>query len=139
MKKYEFLEHTADAKFRAYGRTLEGAFKNAALATFAIMTDITKIKPKIEQVIEVTSRNKEALLYDFLAELLFLMDTEGFLLGKVKSLKITHNLTYSLKAVVLGDNADNYEVFTAIKAVTYNDMFIKEEENKVTIQVVHDL
>mgnify|MGYP006451174011 FL=1 len=39
MKNYEFLEHTADEKFRAYGKTLEEAFINAALATAKIMTD----------------------------------------------------------------------------------------------------
>ncbi len=36
-KKYEFLYHIADAKFRAYGSTMEEAFENAALAMFNVM------------------------------------------------------------------------------------------------------
>ncbi len=31
MQKINFLEHTADVKFEAYGKTLEEAFENAAL------------------------------------------------------------------------------------------------------------
>ncbi len=136
MKKYEFLEHTADEKFRAYGKTLEEAFINAALATAKIMTD-DKIKPVIEKKIEIKVNTKEKLLYQFLEELLFFVDTEGFILSKVKDLVIKDNFT--LTATFLGDSAENYEIKAHIKAVTYNDMFIKEEENLVTIQVVHDL
>ena len=140
MKKFEFLEHTADAKFIAYGKNLEEAFANAALASFALMTDISKINPIIEKKVEVNSKRKESLLYDFLESLIILIDTEGFMLGIVKELKITSSSKgFSLMATLLGDNADSYEVHTYIKAVTYSDMFIKEEKNLVTVQVVHDI
>lgn len=139
-KKFKFLPHTADAKFIAYGKNLEEAFSNAALATFSIITDIAKIKPKFERNIAITSKKKESLLYDFLEQLIFLIDTEGFLLSKVKKLDISKkDNTFKLNADLLGDNADNYEVYGAIKAVTYNDMFIKEEKDLVKIQVVHDI
>ena len=44
MVKFKFLEHTADAKFQAYGKNMEEAFSNAALAMFSIITDTKKIK-----------------------------------------------------------------------------------------------
>ena len=50
-EKYKFLEHTADAKFQAFGATLEEAFSNAALAMFSVMTEPEKIKPKLEREI----------------------------------------------------------------------------------------
>jgi SHS2 domain-containing protein len=37
MERYRFLRHTADAKFQAFGTTLEEAFINAALATASLM------------------------------------------------------------------------------------------------------
>ncbi len=139
-KKYEFFDHTADAKFRAYGKTLEEAFANAALATTAIMTDIKKIQKKTKRNMKIESKTKEALLYDFLEELLFYLDTEGFLLSKVTQIKITNKDNYILEAELEGDYAERgYDVRTAIKAVTYNDMKIEEKDNLVTIQVVHDL
>jgi SHS2 domain-containing protein len=40
---YEYLEHTADAQFIAYGQTLDEAFVNAARATFALIVDPGKV------------------------------------------------------------------------------------------------
>ena len=133
--KYTFLPHTADVKFQAYGKTLAEAFINSALATRKVMTE-DNIKEVEEKTFTVTATKKETLLYEFLEHLLFLVDTEGFILSEIKSLTIKDNV---LTATITGDNADNYEIQTHIKAVTYSDMFIKEEENQVTIQVVHDI
>ena len=140
VKKYEFLPHTADAQFRAYGRTQDEAFANAALATYTIITDISKVKPKITKSVAIHSRAKDSLLYDFIGELLFLTDTEAFLVCKVDKLTIrVSDAGYTLTAKVLGDTADAYEIKTQIKAVTYNDMFIKEEKGRWIIQVVVDI
>lgn len=137
--KYEFLEHTADVKFRAYGKTLEEAFINAALATAKAMTEDT-IQPKIEKQIEVEAKKKESLLYEFLEELLFLVDTEAFILSEVKELSIKdEDEKFILTATLLGDEADKYDISTHIKAVTYSEMLIEEKEDNVTIQVVHDI
>lgn len=134
MVKFEFFEHTADVKFRAYGKDLEEAFSNAALATFQVMTDIAKVKEVEEKEIFVKSSSNQALLFDFIDELIFLLDTEGFLLSKVLKLTITND---ELHAVIIGDNADNYEVHTYVKAPTYNEMEINKDP--IWVQVVLDL
>ncbi len=137
MKPYKFLPHTADTKFRAYGKTLEEAFKNSAYAMTDVITDHKKIKQTTEKTFEVKSENKEALLYDFLEQFLILLDSEGFLLNKITELTITnHNLT----AKVAGDtHPENYEIHTHIKAVTYQEMFIKKEKEGYVIQVIVDI
>lgn len=135
--QYKFLPHTADVKFQAFGKTLEEAFQNCAYALTETITDYKKIKPKKEKTIEIKSENQESLLYDFLEQFLILLDTEGFLLNKIKSLKITKN---QLKATVIGDtHPENYEIDTTIKAVTYQEMFIKKEKGQYIIQVILDL
>ena len=45
-KKFEFLEHTADIKFRAFGKTLEEVFENSALAVSSIYSKEKKISLK---------------------------------------------------------------------------------------------
>jgi SHS2 domain-containing protein len=138
--KYEFLPHTADVKFRAYGKSLEEAFSNAALALTEVIVEPSKIKAKVEKEIEVESEDEKALLYDFLEQFLFLLDTEGFLLHEVKRLKIEKKEDYVLKAVVVGDSElEEYETETHIKAVTYQEMEIKKERNRFILQVVLDL
>jgi len=139
MEKYKYFDHTADAKFQAYGSNLEEAFENSALALIGIITDVSKVKPKIMKTITVEARNEQALLFDFLEEFIFLLDTKGFLLSQITSLKISSQEGFLLEAEVLGDNAKEHEIFTAIKAITYNEMFINKEKNLVTIQVVPDI
>ena len=89
MAKYKFLPHTADVKFRAYGKSLEEAFSNAALALTSVITDPSKVEAKVEKKISVSSEDEKALLYDFLEQFLILLDSEGFLLNSVKELKIS--------------------------------------------------
>jgi len=91
MKKFKFLEHTADVKFQSYGKTLEEAFENSALALQEVMTKKIKIKPIIKKKIEVWGRDKEALLYNFLEEFLFLLDSENFVLSKINKISIITN------------------------------------------------
>lgn len=149
MKPYLFLPHTADTKFQAFGKTLEEAFQNAAYALTDVMTDHLKVKPNTEKTIKIESESEESLLYDFLEQFLILLDSKSFLLHKIKDLKITEqkkiteqNKTKKLKltAKLLGDtHPENYEIITSIKAITYQEMFIKKEAGKVTIQVVPDI
>ena len=140
-KRFEFLEHTADAKFQAYGKSMEEAFSNAALAMFSIITDTKKIKKNIKKGIESKGHDLKSLLYNFLEELLFLIDTEHFLLNHIEELTIhKKEKEYFLEAIVVGDRySKQYKTTGDIKAVTYNEMEIKEEKGKVMVQVVVDI
>jgi len=138
MDKFKYLEHTADIKFQAFGKTLEEAFKNAALATFKAMYD-GKVKEKKKIKFKVSGKDPEALLYNFLEEILFYFDSEGFMPGKIKNLKIIKKKGYALSAEVSGDNIKDYETHTHIKAVTYSEMFIKKVKDKWIVQVVLDV
>jgi SHS2 domain-containing protein len=144
--KYEFLDHTADAKFRAYGDSLKVAFENAALAMFSILINPDKVSLQVQHNISISAKAKESLLYDFLEELLFLLDTEGFVLSKVENLKLgVSSNDFNLSCIVHGDSFKNYGTITGnVKSVTYNDMLIdeefsKEKDKKIMLQVVVDL
>jgi len=138
--KYRFLPHTADVKFQAYGKSLEEAFSNAALALTKVITDPVKVKAKIAKTIEVESEDEKALLYDFLEQFLILLDSEGFLLNSVKSIKIEHKNGFKLKAEIAGDtDIGRYETEKSIKAVTYQEMEIKKEKDRFIVQVVLDI
>jgi len=133
-KKFKFLEHTADIKFQAFGSSLEKAFENSALAMFNSMYS-GKVKRKIRKKISVSGKDSESLLYNFLEELLFLLDAKNFFLAACK-VKISGN---KIEAELFGDNAKNYNIELDVKAVTYNSMFVRKEKNKFTCQVVLDV
>ena len=137
---YEYLDHTADLKIRAYGKTLEEAFVNVALGAFNFMTDTSKIKKQEEHKISMKAKRIESFLYDFMEELLFLLDTKGFLISGFKNVKIKQEKdNFSLQCVALGDNYKNYAVKGDIKAVTYSEMSISKEEDRFVVQVVFDI
>ena len=54
----------------------------------------------------------------------FSIETKEFLLGNV-NVKISRDKK-SLECEAVGDKAKNYEIQTHIKAVTYNEMFVKK-------------
>jgi SHS2 domain-containing protein len=141
MPGYEFLPHTGDTKFRAHGRSLEEAFAHAALAVTAVITDPEEIEPVEEKTIRIESEDKHALLYDFLEQFLILLDSEDFLLHSVASLQIERkNGMFRLNAEIVGDtDLTKYRTETHIKAVTYQEMEIKEEDDGYMLQVVLDI
>lgn len=135
-KKFKFLEHTADVKFQAFGRNSEEVFENSALALKDAISGKIKVKGKKEKTINVEGGDYESLLYNFLEEIIYLLDAENFLISKIEKIKITE---LKLKAVILGDKAEDYKFTNSVKAVTYNDMFVQEKNGKWTSQVVLDV
>lgn len=135
VKKFEFFEHTADVKFRAYGTSLEKAFENAALALKQVINE-KKVKPSIRKKIKIKAKDLKSLLYHFLEEFLFLFDSENFLLSKVKvKIKIKEMM---LEAETFGDK-DSFINEGGVKAITYNEMEIGKEKNINYVQVVIDV
>ena len=134
--KFKFLEHTADIKFQAFGKNIEEAFGNSALAMFNSMYD-GKVKERKSFKINVKGKDFESLMYNFLEELLFLFDSENFFMSKIKNIKITKD--FKLSAEVSGDEAENYQIHIDVKAITYNEMFVKKQGDKFIAQVVLDV
>jgi SHS2 domain-containing protein len=139
MKKYEFLEHTADVKFRSYGKSLENAFLNAGSALKEVIVEDKKIKDVKEKSFFVSGSDKKSLLREFLEEFLYLLEGEDFIFGRIKSLKIKEGENLKLKVKVLGDKASNYSFSNPVKAVTYNQMQVKKGREGWICQVVLDV
>jgi len=140
MERYRILPHTADGKFQAFGRTLEEAFANAALATASLMWDWARVEPKVARAVRLAARNLEQLLVKFLGEIIYALDTERFLLAAVDGLSIRETAGgWALQAVFRGDTlSDRYEIHGDVKAVTYHEMVI-DKGDLVTLQVVVDM
>ena len=139
-KKFEFFEVTADVGYKAYGKTLEEAFGNAALAMFEVITDTSKIEPEIERKIEVESEDECALLYDWLSEFLLLLDVDYLVFSKFEVKIEKKEEGFSLKGTAWGEefNPEIHESRAEVKAVTYHLMDVKQD-NGVMVQVILDI
>ena len=141
MKKqtlFNFLPHTADIKFQAFGKTIEECFENSGLATAHSIFD-GKVKNKKVKKIKVKGNDLRSLLYNFLDEIIYLFDAESFLVGDLK-VKINEDKNV-LEAELKGDDVKNYDSkkMDHIKSVTYSEMFVEKVEKGWVCQVVLDV
>jgi SHS2 domain-containing protein len=137
---FEFFDVTADVGFRAFGENLEEAFQNAALAMFDVMTDTSKIEKIEKREIELESEDEQALLYDWLSELLFLHDYEGLVFSEFKiNISSKGSDEFNISAEVWGEKFKHskHEVRDEVKAVTFHLMEIKKN-NPFMVQVILD-
>ncbi len=140
MDKYQFFDVTADVGYKAYGHTLAEAFENAALAMFEVITDTDSIGNGIKRKIKVESEDEYALLYDWLSEFLFIMDSE-FLVFSSFNVRIDRKGEgYVLHGTAWGEefNPKRHEIRNEVKAVTYHRMDIKKNEF-YSVQVILDI
>ncbi len=137
---YKFLSHMADAKFQAFGQTLEETFAHAAFAVASLMWDWKKIAKNIEIPVEIEGIDLEQLLVNFLEEILYLLDTRHFLLGSIDKISLEKGPEgWKIQALFTGDeNVSGYEIFGDVKAITYNEMIVKNEI-PFMVQVVVDV
>jgi SHS2 domain-containing protein len=138
---YKFLEHTADLKIQVNEKNLEDAFSSSALAMKEAIAGKIKIKALNKKEIKVEGKDYERLLYEFLEQILYLLDAEDFIMSEVESLKIENSLSgFNLVCIVLGDKASKYKFTNDVKAITYNQMLVSENSRgKTVIQFVVDV
>jgi len=141
-KRFEFLEHTADAYVAAYGKTLEEAFENAALATFETMTDTSKVAQTVEDSVEIEAPDEQALLYTWLEQLLINFETKGNLYSSFKISKIEKTPEgFRFKAKIWGEpyNPEKHPTKVGVKAVTYHRMEINKGPKRVSVKFILDI
>jgi SHS2 domain-containing protein len=141
VKKFEFLPHTADVYVQAYGKDLAEAFANCALGMEETITKLAKVKPKMTKEVTVESEDEQALLVDFLTQLLILHDAENMVFSKIKvRIHETEN-GFKLSAELGGEEFDEkkHEHGTYVKAATYRDMEIEKSNKGARVKVLLDI
>ena len=141
MKRYTFLEHTADALIEAYGTNLDEAFDNAARGLVDTMIDIKTIEEKNEEKFVVYARDLMGLLYNWLEWVLVKVTMNGLVFSSF-DVKIRKNSRgFEIKGVGIGETLDlkKHKPKTEAKAVTYHMMCINDKKGKVSVRFLIDL
>lgn len=138
---FEFFDVTADIGYRAYGETLNGAFENAGMALFEVITDTSVLKQSIKKTISLKAEDEKALLFDWLNELIFLHDAEYLVFSRFQvDISGDEDQGYQLEAEVWGEEFEQsrHESRDEVKAVTYHLMEV-EKEDGYRLQVILDV
>jgi SHS2 domain-containing protein len=141
MIPFEYLEHTADIKFRAYGKSPEEMLANAAAALFKAMVDPATIEVKETWTVELEATNLEQLAYDWLSELVFLFETESAVFAAF-TIKLQQNKSgsWSLHGKIGGERIDlkRHAFENEVKAITLHEFQVKKND-VWCLQVVLDV
>jgi SHS2 domain-containing protein len=139
MRPFEYLEHTADIKFRAYGKNIEEMMNNAALALFNAMTDTSVVQTNKIWTVKLNAPDLEQLAYYWLSELVFLFETELTVYSEF-NVKVHHNQEWILEAQISGERIDpkKHAFDNEVKAVTLHE-FVVNKNDVWCIQAVLDV
>lgn len=141
MMPFEYLEHTADVKFRAYGHCPEEMLSNAAAALFKTMVDPAAINITEFWNVELEAQDLEQLAYQWLSEIVFLFETESAVFASFTvGLKQNANGTWRLEGKIGGERIDlkRHAFENEVKAVTLHQFQITKND-LWCIQVILDV
>ena len=134
---WEHFAHQADIGIRATAASLSSAFEDAAVALMAIVTEPKNVQPLECVKIECDAEDEELLFVNWLNSIIYEMAVGKMLFSKFE-VKI-ENLTVFAK--IWGEKIDQAKHSPAVepKAATYNQLSVKEENGKWTVQCVIDV
>jgi SHS2 domain-containing protein len=136
---YDEIEHTADVGVALSAPDLRSAFELAAASMFDLMCDLDSVGASWRREVRVDGRDGdlENLLIRWLAELLYIFETEHVLLSTFAVARFESGV---VEALVAGEpyDAARHAVKIEIKAATYHDLRIEETDDGWRVAVIFD-
>lgn len=138
MPPFRILEHTADIGFEALGATREEVFENAARALFYIIVDPESVESRERVEVRVEGTNPSELVVNWLSELLYLQDAEGWLFRDFEVISLSDNF---VEAAARGERFDpaRHPIQLLVKAITYHQLVLEKNADGWRAQVYVDI
>jgi SHS2 domain-containing protein len=136
---YALREHTADVAVEATGATLGEAFAAAADGMAAAMCESVPGTGDRREV-SVTAENRQALLFDYLDELIYERDVRS-VLPVANRATVSNDATTGEWTLTGSYRGVSLAVVDArdLKAVTYSEMDVSETPDGYRVYVVFDV
>ena len=138
MHHYKVFDHTADLGVEISGKTQADLFSHAALALFDLLVDARGMAISEFREIIIEGADITDLFVNFLREILYLFNGEGFVLTSCRIVRIDEQ---RLSAEISGGryNSLQHRVKTEIKAVTYHQASVRNMAEGWLGRVVFDV
>lgn len=121
---WEHFDHQADIGVRGFGRTLEEALENAAVAMTAVITDPRAVQTAEAVRIRCAAADRDLLLVEWLNALIYEMADRTMLFGRFK----VRLDDAGLEAEAWGEKLDVRRHLPAVevKAATYAELKVEQ-------------
>lgn len=135
--KYKIIDEImSDVMFDVYGKDKKELFENAAEALFSVICEIKKVKPVKKIKIKIKGKDLKDLLYNWLQELIGIVDIEEMFFSKFQIKKINDK---ELEAEIIGETTSKEKSGTVVKAVTYYSFNLEKTEKGYKARVSIDI
>lgn len=127
--RWEHFSHIADVGIRGYGKTLEKAFEQTAVAMIAVVCDPSTLKPGLSVPIQCDAPDLELLLTEWLNALIYAMATRRVLFGRFQ-VRIEGT---RLRGTAWGEklNRTRHRPVVEVKGATYTELRVTRQESGI--------
>jgi SHS2 domain-containing protein len=135
---FETFEHTADIGLRVRAESLDGLFAEAGRALFSLLVANPEAIRPVQQVeFELAGSQRDDLLFDWLAELLYTFATQRLLLAEF-DVRVRDD---GLSARARGEPLDRqrHELDLEVKAITYHGLKVEKAASGWLAEVIVDI
>lgn len=137
---FEVLEHTADIGLRVWGGSLEEVFANAALGLAEILGRRAEGSADGSPVaVRVTSTDLEALLVEWLNEILFELEHRDVCLAGARVREVRAGEEPAVEGELLVLECPEVPEGTEVKAATYHQLSVRAEDGGYRATVYFDV
>jgi SHS2 domain-containing protein len=135
---YEFFEHTADLGLRVKAETLDRLFRDAATGLLSMIVESApEGGPRQHLQIELRAERLDDLLFDWLNELLYLVDTKRWMLDNFEVRLEQTALRADLRARPLDPSSARMR--HEVKAITYHRLKVEPTPGGWLAEVIVDI
>ena len=135
---YEWFEHTADLGLRVRAPDLETLFRDAARGLVAMVAEPEPTGAAVRRrEFRIEAASRELLLFDWLAELLFVLETERVLLGDFVVTLEDDRLRASASEFAF--DRERYRPLREVKAITYHGLKVEPAAEGFLAEVIVDI
>lgn len=138
IKGFEILDHTADVGIIASGEDISEVFVNMARGLFSLIIDPKEVNAKKNWELVVTAPDREALLVNWLNEIIYFVDARELIFKNFEIDKMTET---ELKAKAYGEkiNPKKHHLKREVKAATYHHLKIEQIAEGWRAQIIFDI
>jgi SHS2 domain-containing protein len=127
------VEHTADWELEVWAPDMATLLEEAARGMYALMSVELDERRRDMHELEVEAADRESLVVEFLAELLYLAESRGLAFDRMDLRLDGERMRAELEgAAIRGQGKE-------IKAVTYHRLEVQEEKRGLRTRIVFDV
>lgn len=134
------LDHTADVGFQVEAQSLEDLFLGAMRGLLEVMFARPPIEGSRRKRLRLEAPDLETLLVRFLNELIYLVQTKGFVPGRGR-LKIERTGEgVALSATLWGEGfREEFGFLGEVKSATFHGLAVRQEDGRWRARVILDV